>query len=204
VAYRIIVADPSPSVQKLAQLVFPEPDFRIFPIEDGPSLLEAVDGVRPDAIIVSLSLEARGGEGIGRVLRGRAGLENVPLVGLRGAFGSADAEGDEAPDYDEIVQKPFDSERLAASVRRLIARKTGPATMPEDPVGPDAERTGAAPDAGQRPHGGPPAEDPGLREWVRGEMVGMEREIEKRVRARVLAEIKEWMARGDRPDGGGE
>ncbi len=203
-AYRIIVADPSPSVQKLAQLVFPEPEFRVFPIEDGPSLFEAVGGVRPDAVIVSLSLEAPGGEGIGRALRGRAGLENVPLVGLKGAFGSADAEGDEAPDFDEIVQKPFDSERLAASVRRLIARKTGPPTLPEDPLGPDAGRTGTAPETGRRAEGGPPAEDPSLREWVHSEMVGMEREIEKRVRARVLAEVKEWLERGGRPEGGRE
>ncbi len=203
-AYRIIVADPSPSVQKLAQMVFPEPEFRIYAFEDVPSLFEAVEDIRPDAVIVSMSLEPASGAGVARALRGRTGLENVPLVGLKGAFGSPHAEEDEASDYDEIFQKPFDSERLAAAVRRLIARKTGPSTLPEDPLGPGTGPAGQAPESGRRAEGGPSAEDPGVREWVRGELVEMEREIEKRVRARVLAEVKEWLERGGRPDGGRE
>ena len=35
---------------------------------------------------------------------------------------------------------------------------------------------------------------PGLRDWVRKELVATEREIEKRVRARVLADLRDWMA----------
>ena len=41
--YKIIVADPSPSVQKAAQLVFAEPEFRVYAFDDGASLLESVD-----------------------------------------------------------------------------------------------------------------------------------------------------------------
>jgi transcriptional/translational regulatory protein YebC/TACO1 len=39
------------------------------------------------------------------------------------------------------------------------------------------------------------AADQGLKDWVREEMVGMEREIEKRVRARVVADLKEWTSK---------
>jgi hypothetical protein len=39
------------------------------------------------------------------------------------------------------------------------------------------------------------ATDQGLKDWVREEMVGMEREIEKRVRARVIADLKEWTSK---------
>lgn len=207
--YRIIVADPSPSVQKIAQMVFAEPEFRVFPFEDGISALEAAEDIRPDAVLVSLSLTARGGGEIGRALRSRSGLETVPILGLKGSFESPDLDRIEPSDYDGIVQKPFDSERLAASVRELIARKTGPSTLPEEPVWPgsegSAETSGISDETKEASHAGredrPALPHPELREWLHGEMVGMEREIEKRVRARLLAELRERTSGGDREPG---
>jgi len=187
VPYRIIVADPSPSVQKAAQLVFAEPEFRLSVFEDGASLLEAADGLHPDAIVVSLTLPGRDGYEIGRVLRGRKELATTPLVGLKGTFESLDADRTVPPEYDEIVLKPFDSERLAAAVRELIARKTGPASLPEEPDWP-ADDAGAGAAA-------PAAQGPEIKAIVREEIGAMEREIEKRVRASLLAELKEWKSK---------
>jgi DNA-binding response OmpR family regulator len=189
VPYRIIVADPSPSVQKTAALVFAEPEFRVFAFEDGAALLESVSGIQPDALLVSLSLPGRDGYEVGRTLRSIKELENVPLIGLKGTFECLDTDRNVPPEYDEVVQKPFDSERLAAVVRGLIARKTGPSSLPEEPLWPAA---GGDPGAKT---GSAPAADQGLKDWVREEMVGMEREIEKRVRARVVADIKEWTSK---------
>ena len=193
--YKIIVADPSPSVQKAAQLAFAEPEFRVFVFEDGASLLESVTGIGPDALVVSLTLPGRDGYEVARTLRSRKPLATVPLIGLRGAFECIDSDKTVPPDYDEVVAKPFDSERLAAVVRELIARKTGPSSLPEEPVW-----TGEARSHGEAPHGSPapPVSSdagPRVREIVREEIVDMEREIEKRVRARVLADLKEWMSR---------
>ena len=132
--YKIIVADPSPSVQKTAQLVFAEPEFRVFTFDDGASLLESVAGVGPDALIVSLTLPGRDGYDVARTLRSRKELATVPLVGLRGTFECIDSDRNAPSDYDEVLPKPFDSERLAGVVRELIARKTGPSSLPEEPV----------------------------------------------------------------------
>jgi len=200
VPYRIIVADPSPSVQKAAQIVFAEPEFRIYPFEDGASLLEAVGDIRPDALLVSLSLPGRDGYEVGRALRSRKELESVPLIGLRGGFEGLDADRNAPPEYDDVVPKPFDSDRLAAVVRELIARKTGPATLPEEPVRPVAEAGKETP-ANGHPARTPAAAGPGLEDWVRDELVGMEREIEKRVRAHVVADLKEWMSGDGREPG---
>jgi DNA-binding response OmpR family regulator len=200
VPYRIIVADPSPSVQKMAQLALAEPEFRMAIFEDGATLLESVADMRPDALIVSLSLPGRDGYEVGRILKSRKELATVPLIGLRGTFESIDADRNAPSDYDEVVDKPFDSERLAAVVRELIALKTGPSSLPEEPVWPA--------EGGPTEAAGPaePASGPGLRirDIVREEVVGMEREIEKRVRARVLADIKEWLAGTGKIPGPGE
>jgi hypothetical protein len=77
-------------------------------------------------------------------------------------------------------------------VRELIARKTGPSSLPEEPVW-----SGETHGPREAAHGSPAssAEGPRVREIVREEIVDMEREIEKRVRARVLADLKEWMSK---------
>ncbi len=189
--YKIILADPSPSVQKAAQLAFAEPEFKVTVFEDGASLLESAADLRPDALLVSLTLPGREGYEVARTLRSRKELASVPLIGLRGAFECIDSDRNAPSDYDEIVPKPFDSERLAATVRELIARKTGPSSLPEEPVWPgEAAVPAAAPSAA-------PAEvdKSKIRDVVREEIVDMEREIEKRVRARVLADLKEWKSK---------
>jgi DNA-binding response OmpR family regulator len=186
VPYKIIVADQSPSVRKAAPLVFAEPEFEVFVFADGASLLEAVDDIGPDALVVSLMLPGREGYDIPRTLRSRKELATVPLVGLRGTFECIDADRNAPADYDDVVPKPLDPERLVAAVRELIARKTGPTSLPEEPewaVGP----SGPGPE--------PAASGPEVREIVREEIVDMEREIEKRVRARVLADLKEWVSK---------
>lgn len=191
--YTIVLADPSPSVQKAAQIVFAEPEFRLNVFEDGASLVEAAAGLRPDALIVSLTLPGRDGYEIGRVLRSRKDLATIPMVGLKGTFESLDADRAAPPEYDDVVLKPFDSERLAAVVRELIARKTGPSSLPEDPVwlpegGPSGTPAPAVPAAA-----GP--ERQAVQAVVREEIGTLAREIEKRVRASVLAEIKERIAK---------
>jgi CheY-like chemotaxis protein len=218
VAYRIVIADPSPSAQRAVQLAFPEPEFRLFAFEDGDALLDALEEIRPDAVLLSPSLPGRDPAEIGRFLRSRKSLKRVPLVLLKGSFEGLDAARGPLSDPDEIVAKPFDSERLTASVRGLIERKMGPSTIPEEPLwtgGNDGEsfdgKRGrpslpkdpglpAGPDASPTPPPGPV--DPALRDWIRNEFYGTEREIEKRVRVRVLADLKEWLA-GDGKDGKG-
>jgi DNA-binding response OmpR family regulator len=190
VPYKIIVADPSPSVQRAAQLAFAEPEFRVTGFEDGASLLKAVAGLEPDALLVSLTLPGREGYDVARTLRSRKELATVPLIGLRGAFECIDADRNAPSDYDEVVAKPFDSERLAAVVRELIARKRGPSSLPEEPVWP-GETAGAAA-APAAPAAGAGRE---VRDMVREEIGDMEREIEKRVRARVMADLKDWISK---------
>jgi DNA-binding response OmpR family regulator len=205
VPYRIVVADPSPSVQKAAQMVFPEPDFKLFFFDDGRDLDASLPGIGADAVLLALSLAGADPYEIGREITGRKGFENAPLFFLKGTFEAFDPEKADGIPYDGVIQKPFDSEGMAAIVREAIDRKASPPTMPEEPVwdGP-AE---SLPIHGEEPGGGlptpgrvPDSLQPRIRELVRSEALEIEREIEKRVRTRVLADLKEWLAsQGNKP-----
>ena len=200
-SYCIIVADPSPSVQKAVQAVFPEPDFKLNFFEDGRELVDALPLIRPDTVLLSLSLPGLDAFEIGRFLAGREEFRNVPIFFLKGTFELFDPDRAVNSPYDGVIQKPFDSETLASTIREAIDRKLSPPTMPEEPF-PEVPLPAAAsavraaerpapsepPDAGLKPH--PNALRSTVRELVRTEILEMERELEKRITARVLAELK--------------
>lgn len=196
--YRIVVADPGPSIQKAAQLAFPEPEFRLFFLEDGARLVEAVAAIGPDTVLLSLSLPGTDAYAVARSFGRLEALRNVPLFLLKGTFELFDRDKAEGIPLEGIIQKPFDSEKLVATVRDAIDRKLSPQTMPEEPPpeepAADMPPSGAAPGAKPVRWAGPAS--PGadalrseVRELVREEVLEMERELEKRVRARILAEL---------------
>jgi DNA-binding response OmpR family regulator len=210
VPYQIIVVDASPTLQKIVQGAFPETEFRLLPFGDGAEVMAAAAGIRPDAVLLSLSLEGRDGADLARFLRRQAETRRVPVFFLKSAFDTVDAARIGGIAHDGIFTKPFDSERLVADVRRAIERHTTPTTLPEEPVWVEGGTEG---DVREVPERGAPvrprAEDrsdketPGflrnrgvtppharVREWVRAEIWELERELEKRIRARIQAETR--------------
>jgi len=130
--YKVIIADASPSVQKVVQMAFPEWGFEIYPFEDGHEVLESLDRINPDAVLVSLSLAGRDGYDVGAFLKSREEYKQTTLVLLRGTFEPLDHDRLAGLDYDKIVQKPFDSEGLAETVLEIVDKKKCPATLPEE------------------------------------------------------------------------
>ncbi len=216
--YRIAVADASVSVHRALQLVFPEPEDKVAAFDDGLAFLNALPDLRPDAILAALNLPGRDGYDIARFLKGREEYRRVPLILLRGAFEPLDEERLIGLEPRAVVTKPFDSEKLAATVRDLVDQEFSPPDLPEEPLfekpsssgiaggpedrpsasgrGPDERSAAAPPDAADPEAGG---DGDRLRELVRREVLEMEREVEKRVRARVLAEVREALGAGRGP-----
>jgi DNA-binding response OmpR family regulator len=192
VPYRIVVADPSPSVQKAVQAAFSESGFKLYVFEDGRELVDALPSIRPDTVILGLSLSGMDAFEVGRFLAGREESRNVPLFFLKGTFELFDPDRAADIPHDGVIQKPFDSEKLAATVREAIDRKISPPTMPEEPFpeAPSAEFPSKG--LGESPSSSAPPDAlrSTVREIVRTEVLEMERELEKRIAARVLAGLR--------------
>jgi DNA-binding response OmpR family regulator len=180
--YKIIVGDDSPSTQKLIQLAFSAAELDVFPFSDGEQVMDSLNQMNPDAILINLSLDGKDGYELGKLIRGKEGFDQVPLFLLKEAFEPLDKEKLEAFEYDEIIQKPFDSESLARKLQAFIEKRKAPTTLPEEPVW--DEKSLAASKAELDEH---------IRDRVQHEILGVERELEKRIKARILAELKMWL-----------
>lgn len=191
-SYKLIVADASPSVQKAVQMAFPDSEFEIHPFKNGLELIQSIDSLNPDAALISLSLPGKDGYDVGFTLKSQEKLRQTCLILLKGAFEAVDWEKMAGLEYDEIIDKPFDSEGLASKVRNLIERKSPP-TLPEAPL-PEAihpsEQAASSPSAEYHD-----LIEEKVRKMLREEILGVQRELEKRVRAQVLAELRSWIKR---------
>jgi DNA-binding response OmpR family regulator len=200
--YKVILADASPSVQKVVQMAFSEPDFEVHTIEDGLQVIESLAGISPDAVLLSLALPSRDGYEVGRFLRSREEFGKIGLILLKNAFERVDAERLRGLDHDEIVQKPFDSEGLAQLVREIIDRRKTPHSFPEEalieepfPGGVRSlfkEEEFIPPPLSSRP--GDEVEER-IRDMIRDEILSVERELEKRLKASLRTEFREWLDR---------
>lgn len=194
-AYRIVLADPSPAVLKVIQMALPEPEYEIYVCEDGVETIRSLGQLNPDAVLLNLSLPVRDGYEVGRWLRSQETFKKTGLVFLKNAFEAADPDKLGELDYDGIVEKPFDSEKLARFIRELIDRKKGPPGLPEEALLEEIPPTGPLPPVDV--HTADPGQEAGwieekIKAIVREEILAAERELEKRLRASLLAELRAW------------
>lgn len=199
--YKVIVADPSPSTQKAVQAAFPYPVFEVFPCDNGSDLDETALRIRPDALLINLFLSGGDGRSTANRIRSRDEFKNLPVVFLGGTFEAFDIE-DDAEAGRIVVRKPFDSEKLALNVRDMIDGALTPPTLPEEPdfdAGLEDKdplvNTGTFLEAGDvrmeaRPLLDMPDIEPRILALIRRETAALEREIEKRVTARILGILK--------------
>jgi len=200
--YKVILADASPSVQKVVQMAFSEPDFEVHTIEDGLQTIDSLARINPDAVLLSLALPSRDGYDVGRYLRSREEFRKAGLILLKNAFEPVDGERLRGLDYDEIVQKPFDSEGLARLVREIVDRKKTPHSFPEEALIEESSAAGVLPLFKEEEFIPPPLSSPSgdeveekVRNMLRDEILSVERELEKRIKASLRTEFKEWLDR---------
>jgi DNA-binding response OmpR family regulator len=180
--YKILIADGSPSIQKLLQMSFPSDEFDLFPFKDGQEVMDSLSRIKPDALLMNLSLPKKDGYELGEYIRNQEEFAQVPLILIKDAFEPLDKDRLESFPFDELVQKPFDSEALVQKVRASIEERKIPVTLPEEPVW-EEDTSGEV----------KVELDETVRGLVKQEILGMERELEKRIKARILAELKMWL-----------
>jgi len=178
-SYKLIVADTSPSVIKAVQMAFHEPEFEVYPFNNGAEVINGIGQIKPDAVLLNLSLQQIDGYEVYRTLKKQGQLMDTPLILLKNAFDVLDKEKMAELEYDEIIQEPFDSEKLACIVRKLIEAKKDPKTLPEEPLPEEDSDFESKVEL-----------DDNVKNLIKKEIFQLERELEKRIRARVLADLK--------------
>jgi len=174
-------------------MAFPESNFEVFFFSNGLELVKALPDIRPEALLISVSLPGLDGYRAAGVLRNDKDLRQASLFFLRGAFERFEADKAAGLDYEDVVRKPFDSEGLAGRVKGILDRKHDLLAFPQ---GPFPEEAGPGSVTVERPLPPHPASSPStpgsaeLAALVRREVSRALAETEERLRTKLLKEMK--------------
>ena len=181
-AYKVIVADDSPSVQKAVKMAFSNSEFEIYPFHDGQEVLKHLSQIEPDVVLLRLSLPPEGGYEVARRIKDEERVKGASLFLFRGVFEPIDRKQMAGLEYDEMIQVPFDSNKLVHLVQDLTERRNDPQTLPEeielDEISGPQIQTGL---------------DEEIKALIRKEIIDSEGEMEERIKSRLLPEIKSWL-----------
>ncbi len=166
-AYRILLADDSLTIQKVVELSFADSEYELMAVGSGDKAVAALDGFAPDLVLADVVMPGLSGYEVCEAVKSRPGGGTKPVVLLTGTFEPFDRARAERAGCDSIVTKPFDSHALVSLVADLIRKAekareeaaAAPAPAPE-PAAPAEEPFEIEMEAGEAPSEIPPLEVP--------------------------------------------
>jgi CheY-like chemotaxis protein len=116
----LIVEDLELNRDLLAQLL--EDEHRLVFAVDGVTALERAAEVRPDLVLMDLSLPRMDGWEATRRLKADAALAHIPVIALSAHAMSGDEERARAAGCDDYLTKPIDETLLLETIARHLGR----------------------------------------------------------------------------------
>jgi len=136
----LVLAEDSPTIQKLVQLCFKSENIEVHCFEDGNSTLEYLKTGPADVLLVDVAIPGLDGYELCRAVKQNPTMASTPVVLLVGVFDGFDVQRAEQVGYDCRLTKPLGALELVDLVRKLLEAPvphTGSAKSPssssEDP-----------------------------------------------------------------------
>jgi CheY-like chemotaxis protein len=114
----LLLADDSPTIQKVINLTFADEGIDVIAVSDGNAALQQLREMKPDLVMADVHMPGLNGYQICERLRQNAELRSVPVILLVGSFEPFDEEEAKRVGADDFLMKPFQS------IRQLVSRVT--------------------------------------------------------------------------------
>jgi CheY-like chemotaxis protein len=118
---RILLADDSPTIQKVVNLTFADEGIEVVCTSDGDSAYEMLSQFTPDVVLADVNMPGKTGYELCEALRQRDDTRDTPVILLVGSFEPFDEERALTVGANDYLTKPFQSIRqLVSTVSELI------------------------------------------------------------------------------------
>jgi len=120
-AYKLLLADDSITIQKVVELVLAEEDFEIKSVSNGEDALNLLDTFKPDVVLADIEMPKVNGYNLCEKIKKNPLTSHVPVILLAGAFEPIDEELAREVGADDTVIKPFESQELISKINAALA-----------------------------------------------------------------------------------
>ena len=135
-AYKLLLADDSITIQKVVELVLAEEDFQIKSVSNGEDALNLLETFKPDIVLADIEMPKVNGYNLCDKIKKNPSTSHVPVILLAGAFEPLDEELARQVGADDTVIKPFESQELISKINAALAMVSAET---EEAIGSDEE-----------------------------------------------------------------
>ena len=122
--YRVLVIDDDGNLRQLLKLLFEHHGYEILLAPDGEIGMTLAEGGRPDVILLDVAMPYRSGLEVYLDLQNNPLTSNIPVLVCSAALTKREAETWQGmPNGIEVVQKPFDINRLIARIANICEER---------------------------------------------------------------------------------
>lgn len=118
---RLLLADDSPTIQRVIELTFAAEDYDVTCVSDGQQAIESIEAEPPDVIVADIDMPEKSGYEVSAFVKDAPALTHIPVVLLTGAFEPIDEARARAARADAVLAKPFEPRAVVEQVRALVA-----------------------------------------------------------------------------------
>jgi CheY-like chemotaxis protein len=122
-AYKLLLADDSVTIQRVIELTFADEDVEVTTVGDGQLAIERLDSDPPDIVLADVDMPKRDGYEVAAYVKSRPTLAHIPVVLLTGAFEPIDQARAAAAGSTDVLAKPFEPQMVINRVRELLGKK---------------------------------------------------------------------------------
>ena len=119
-AFKLLLADDSITIQKVVELILSEEDFEIKSTNNGEEALAQIPSFRPDVILADIEMPKMNGYQLCEKVKQDPATGNIPVILLTGAFEPIDEELAKQVKADDFIVKPFESQDLLGKVNSVL------------------------------------------------------------------------------------
>ena len=119
-AKRVLVVDDEMHLARILQFTLKNAGYDVYLAYDGREALEKVSEVNPDLVILDLVLPLVDGYKVCNTIKGNPTTNHIPVIILT-ARDLDTLQFDEEIMADEIMQKPFNTDKLLDEINKLIS-----------------------------------------------------------------------------------
>ncbi len=119
-AYKLLLADDSITIQKVVELVLAEEDFEIKSVSNGEDALNVIYSFGPDIVLADIEMPKFNGYQLCEKIKQNPKTSGIPVILMAGAFEPIDEELSRTVGADDSIIKPFESQELISKINAAL------------------------------------------------------------------------------------
>ena len=116
----ILLADDSPTIQRLVAQTFADGQFTIVSVSNGEAAIKKFDDLRPSLVLADIYMPGKNGYEVCSYVKNHASLADTPVILLVGAFDAFDEANAKSVGASANITKPFEPHALVELVESLV------------------------------------------------------------------------------------